>query len=190
MNSSEQRKTALRKQLRARRLELSPAQQQSCAETVASHLSKAPFWQQAQCLAVYFAADGELDPAALVSLARIAGKSVYLPAIMPNKRLEFRLWEPGTELRDNHFGIPEPRSDGIAHKTPDLICLPLVGWNKRGTRLGMGGGYYDRYLHHAGTTTTVGLAYALQESEQLPQDSWDVALDFVVTEEALISCGS
>lgn len=190
MISSKKHKTALRKELRASRLALSPAQRKSCAKAVASHISMAPFWQQAQTLAVYFAADGELDPAALVSLARIAGKSVYLPAIMPDKQLEFRLWEPATELQNNHFGIPEPRSEGIAHKKPDLICLPLVGWDKRGARLGMGGGYYDRYLQHAGTATKVGLAYALQESEHLPQGDWDVALDFVVTEEALISCNS
>ncbi|MFT6957581.1 MAG: 5-formyltetrahydrofolate cyclo-ligase [Halieaceae bacterium] len=190
MISSKQRKTDLRKTLRARRLALSPAQQQSCAEDVARHISEAPFWQEAQTLAVYFAADGELDPAALVSLARIVGKSVYLPAITPDKRLEFRLWEPDTELKNNHVGIPEPLLQGITHKKPDLICLPVVGWNKNGIRLGMGGGYYDRYLQNAGTTPKVGLAYALQESAHLPRDNWDIALDFVVTERGIISCCS
>ena len=190
MMSSEQSKTTLRKELKALRGALSAARQHSCATAVANHISRASFWQQAQTLAVYFATDGELDPAPLVDLARTAGKSVYLPAVMPGQLLEFRLWEHGAALQNNRYGIPEPESQSVTYKELDLICLPLVGWNKQGTRLGMGGGYYDRCLQHADTATKVGLAYALQESVQLTRDDWDVALDFVATEEALISCGN
>jgi 5-formyltetrahydrofolate cyclo-ligase len=66
--------------------------------------------------------------------------------------------------------------------------MPLVGWDRQGGRLGMGGGFYDRALAGIKGPLLVGLAHAVQEVPQVPIDDWDVPLDFVVTESALHQC--
>ena len=69
-----------------------------------------------------------------------------------------------------------------------IIVLPLVGWDRQGTRLGMGGGYYDRSLAGVSGPLLAGLAYSVQESTVLPRDQWDVPLDIVVTEDCVHCC--
>lgn len=186
-------KDALRSQLRAKRGTLAPAERSAHGQDAAQILSRSRHWQEASRVAVYMAADGELDPVSLVRLARAQGKSVYLPALSQNQTLRFLHWEEDAEMVLNRYGIPEPiaSAPAAALSELDLVCLPLVAWSRDGTRLGMGGGFYDKTL--AGNPRRgllVGLAYNFQEQAQLPRDPWDVALDLVVTESVLISCTS
>lgn len=73
-----------------------------------------------------------------------------------------------------------------------MIFLPLVAFDRTGTRLGMGGGYYDRSLARQSTTKTrplrVGLAHSIQEVTQLERQAWDIPLDLIATERELIVC--
>jgi len=68
--------------------------------------------------------------------------------------------------------------------------MPLLGFDKRGTRLGYGGGYYDRTL---GTLSKrprlVGIAFAIQELPEIPREAHDVPLDMIVTEDGVHSFG-
>ena len=89
------------------------------------------------------------------------------------------------------FGIAEPPETANGAELPALalVCVPLVAWDSQGTRLGMGGGFYDRTFADADSRgLLVGLGYTLQEQTSLPRDTWDVPLDLVVTESTLISC--
>jgi 5-formyltetrahydrofolate cyclo-ligase len=139
---------------------------------------------------LYLAADGEIGTAGLEKLARNQGKALYLPVIHEDDSLGFALWEPDSELFPNRYGIPEPPSTATVCKPAnlDLIFLPLVGWDRPGGRLGMGGGFYDRSLEKVTGPTLVGLAHSCQEIAQVPQEEWDVRLDYVATETALLQC--
>jgi 5-formyltetrahydrofolate cyclo-ligase len=66
--------------------------------------------------------------------------------------------------------------------------MPLVGWDRAGNRLGMGGGYYDRTLQSVSGPLLVGIAYSVQEVDDIPRESWDVALDIVLTEAGIHVC--
>ena len=177
--------------MRDARRALTPQARQVAAEAAAKHLRTLPAYRQARCLAVYLARDAELDPAPLVVAARGEGKEVYLPVLAGERFLHFQLYTPDRELRPNIFDIPEPIDDPNTALRPeefDLVLAPLVGFDPRGHRLGMGGGYYDRsfaFLRDRSIKkpVLVGLAYECQKVDELPAEEWDVPMAGVVTEQ-------
>jgi len=131
--------------------------------------------------------------APVVHRARAMGKRVYLPVLSPtfHNRLWFARYEPGERLVPNCFGIPEPVCRWQKARrvwTLDLALVPLVGFDRRGNRLGMGGGFYDRTLAYLARRVTwrkpqlVGVAYEFQECDGLAAEPWDVPLAAVVTD--------
>jgi 5-formyltetrahydrofolate cyclo-ligase len=183
-------KARLRRLLRERRRALTPGQQSAAARSIAARVAALPSWRQARRIALYLPADGEIDTAPIATAARRDGKGLFLPVIRDDDSLAFAGWEENTPLAPNRFGIPEPPADA-AHCDPDeldMICLPLVGWDRAGGRLGMGGGFYDRTLAGVAGVLLVGLAHACQEVETLPLQAWDVRLDYVATDDALHDC--
>jgi len=105
--------------------------------------------------------------------------------------MKFRRWQPGMEMTDNRFGIPEP-ADGLVcdPERLELVLTPLVAFSRNGTRLGMGAGFYDRTFAFACANPAagpwmVGMGYALQQVDSLPTQSWDVPLGAVITERGL-----
>ncbi len=103
--------------------------------------------------------------------------------------MSFYRYRRHTPLVANRFGIPEP-APGAPHVAPlsvDLLLMPLVAFDCFGVRLGMGVGYYDRYLGRLPATMRprlIGLAHETQRSlDPLPFAEWDVPLDGVITEQ-------
>jgi 5-formyltetrahydrofolate cyclo-ligase len=182
-------KQQLRRRLRARRRQLSPLQQRHAALALRDVIARRPEFRRARAIALYRAADGEIDPLPLVRLARRLGKRPYLPVLRPGGRLGFVAWRSGARLRRNRFGIAEPVGAPLAPQRLDLVLLPLVAFDHRGGRLGMGGGFYDRtfaWRIKAGISRRkpllVGVAHAFQQVACLPREAWDVPLAAVATE--------
>jgi 5-formyltetrahydrofolate cyclo-ligase len=185
------KKDALRADLRQRRRGLSAAEQQSAANAAAAFVTQLPNWRAARNVALYLAADGELDPAPIATRARQDGKSLFLPVITTRKTLCFHPWPQGAPMATNQFGIPEPTGgEATPVRDLDIIFLPLVGWDPRGGRLGMGGGFYDRSLGGIEGPTLVGLAHECQRVTVIPMQDWDVRLDFIATGHALHACSN
>jgi len=176
--------------MRRRRRALDESARRSAAEAAALNTTRLPGWDRARRIALYLASDGEIDTTPLVLLCRRSRKQLYLPVIQADDSLLFRLWTTDSALASNRFGIPEPPAD--APRCPatelDVVILPLVAWDRNGGRLGMGGGFYDRTLAATPGPVKVGLAHAVQETTRIPQDEWDVTLDFVATDDALHCC--
>ena len=187
MSDSHRIKTDLRKSLRQRRNALSAPQQLTAANTLVDSVLKLPTWTGAKHIAMYLANDGEIDTEPLNTIARSLGKQLYLPKITDSDTLEFARWETGAQLRENRYNIPEPPS--TAQQCPvsqlDIVFLPLVGWDRFGCRLGMGGGFYDRALANIVGPLLVGLAHECQQAENIPQESWDLVVEFIATDAAL-----
>ena len=183
---------ALRRALRAARRRIGRLPRRAAAAAIARQLALAPAFQRARRIAAYWPADGEIDPLPTLARAHAAGKACYLPVLCPLRtgRLYFAPWRPGTPLIRNRFGIPEPacpRRAWLAPRMLDLVLLPLVGFDAAGSRLGMGGGYYDRsfaFVQRPGwrRPRLVGVAFELQRMPRLPRRAWDVPLDAVQTE--------
>lgn len=154
--------------------------------------SRQAWYRRARSLALYLSNDGEIDPALLISRASAAGKYILLPRLC-HKQLVFVRFQPsGSSLRRNRFNILEPTGRAVPLRNIDVVCMPLVGFDRQGGRLGMGGGFYDRTFtksgvglagrNHSGGSRLIGLAYACQEVAQLPHEEWDVRMTGVVTE--------
>ena len=187
MPDSTQIKLRLRSELRARRRALTEQAQAAAAMATAQRITALPQWPHARRIAVYLAADGELDTGPLTDFARRQGKQLFLPVIQPDNSLHFARWHSEDSLTINNLGIPEPGPD--ARRSParelDIIFLPLVGFDRQGSRLGMGGGFYDRSLEGINGPLLVGLAHSCQEAENIPQEDWDIPLDYIATDGAL-----
>lgn len=161
----------------------------AAAEAVAQRLLDLEQAPRAGHVAGYWAMDGELPLHAWQ--VQLPAACVYcLPVLdAASKRLRFAPWRAGEPLATNRFGIPEPDLDpGLLLDARDmaLIALPLTGFDARGHRLGMGGGWYDRSLaFRAGTPAPpllVGIGFDLQEVAAIAPRSWDIRCDAIVTE--------
>lgn len=183
-------RSELRQQLRERRKALPEADRESAARALIRQVSALPLWPEARWIAGYWPNDGEVDPRPLLTAARDAGKRVCLPVLASGNNLHFHEWSSDTVLLPNRLGIPEPpdTSRALPAETLDILLMPLVGWSRDGTRLGMGGGFYDRSLAGIRGPLKVGLAFVCQEVGQLSAQPWDIPMDYVVTETALHDC--
>ena len=192
MTTRAERKARLRRILRARRRDIAAAQARRASEQVAAHVGSSRDWNRARHIGLYLPNDGELDPTPIARRAWSADKRVYLP-VVHGQALSFVAWRPDTPLTPNRFRIPEPEGAPVEPRQLELLFLPLVGWSGAGERLGMGGGFYDRFLAGVGAASllTVGLAYECQREDSLTglREPWDVALHAIVTEQRWYSIG-
>lgn len=182
-----------RQQLRARRRALNDSERLQRSETLCRRLSRQPLFRASRKIAAYLPADGEIETQPLIELAWRMKKQVYLPVLAPflDNRLWFARFKPDTRLVSNRYGIAEPElihRQRIAAHALDIVLAPLVGFDRNGNRLGMGGGFYDRsfaYLlnrKHWCKPRLIGLAYDFQLIPQLPVQPWDVPLTAVATD--------
>ncbi len=104
--------------------------------------------------------------------------------------LTFRRWREGDPLVEGPMRIPEP-SPRLPQVQPELMFVPAAGFDRRGYRVGYGGGFYDvtlAALRARRLLPTVGIAFACQEVERIPEEEHDQPLDFILTENELIDC--
>ena len=180
----------LRRELRQRRRDLPAATRIAAANALADHLLALPFLPSSGFVAGYWAMDGEIGLHGFQM--RLPPALTYcLPMLHADESLRFAPWRAGAPLVTNRFGIPEPDldpDDALPASEMAMLVLPLVGFDARGARLGMGGGWYDRSLafRHARAAPPwlVGAGFAVQQVEALPLEAWDVRLDAVCSEAA------
>ncbi|GAB3730852.1 5-formyltetrahydrofolate cyclo-ligase [Luteimonas pelagia] len=183
-------RAGLRGALRARRRAIPPAERISAAEALAARLASLAFSPARGHVAGYWAMDGEIALHAW-QLQLPAEATYCLPVLNEDGRLRFAPWRPGDPLVANRFGIPEPDlppSRMLPADAMTLVVMPLVGFDDRGHRLGMGAGWYDRTfagrLDAPAPPWLVGAAFATQQVDDLEARPWDVPVDAVCTERA------
>jgi 5-formyltetrahydrofolate cyclo-ligase len=180
----EEVKAALRLKARSTRAALHPAARSTAAQSVAGHFFTAVPLQPADIVAGYWRIKDEMDCQPILVRLMDSFQPVCLPVVLGDELpLELRLWEQGAALYEAGFGTLAP-SELAPQVEPDIIIVPLLGFDKRGTRLGYGGGYYDRTLEKLSRKPRlVGIAFAAQEIEMIPREAHDVPLDMIVTEQ-------
>ncbi len=162
---------------------------------IAKRLAALEAFKAASQALFYVSTGSEVDTAPLRSMARELGLSVSAPrSDTAAKRLVFYNLDSDLELEPGPFGIPQPKPDSgrvtdLTNKS--VVLVPGMVFDALGHRLGWGGGYYDRFLGGDGAgLVSVGLAFDIQISDNLPQQPHDVALRWIVTESRVIDCAA
>ena len=189
--------SAIRQTLKTRRASVQADQRCRAEARMIQHLNHWSYLAQCESVACYLSVNSEFPTSKLIQQLHTLGKHVYLPLLdrSGDNRLTFQKIQPREPFQPNRFGIPEPlpcRHQQVDAENLDLIILPLVGFNKSGVRMGMGGGFYDRTLAFAKNTDLpqrpflLGLAFACQQEETLTAQPWDVPLEATLTEEGFV----
>ena len=130
----------------------------------------------------YYPVNCEIDCLEILNFFEKKNYNISLPIIGKNNSMEFYKYSFKDELYLNKYGIPEPKKKKIVH--PDILFVPLVGFDDRLYRLGYGGGYYDRYLNKLDKIKnfiSIGLAFSFQKINRVPNDVFDKKLDMIIT---------
>lgn len=186
-------KSALRAGALARRAALGAEQRAAAEQAIGVRVRALLSVLKPKVVGGYVPIRSECDPGAILERARASGIAVGLPAVIDRERIVFRLHEPGTPLIAGGFGTMAPGDDApIAD--PDILFVPLVGFDRNGNRLGYGRGHYDRAVAAARAggrrAVLVGLAFSVQEVEAIPAEPHDIRLDWVVTEKETLELRS
>lgn len=184
----------LRLYYRKQRRQLSLICQNNAAAALSKHVLTHPALAHSSHIGLYAPFDGEINTEPVMDLLFAQGKRLYLPRVHPfaPQHLLFLEHTAHSSLR---------RSDSYGIRTPPLhlsivkpiqqlevLLVPLVAFDRRGYRLGMGGGFYDRLLCRPHPFQVIGLAYSQQEIEHIPNEIWDVPLPEIITEHEVIRC--
>jgi len=155
----------------------------------ARHLAAVLAGRRGQVLAGYMPMRTEIDPLPAMAAHAGAGGVVGVPVIVARAApLVFRRWRPGAAMVAGTFGalIPAEGEEVV----PEVLVVPLLAFDRRGFRLGYGGGFYDRTLaalRARGRVTAIGFAFAAQEVAAVPAGPRDERLDLIVTEAGIIA---
>lgn len=151
----------------------------------AAHLIAALGPHAGRVLAGYMPIRTEIDP--LPAMAVHDGP-VCVPVVPgPRQALEFRAWHPAAAMMPGAFGAPVPATGSALR--PEVLIVPLLAFDRRGYRLGYGGGFYDRTLaalRAAAGALAIGFGFAAQEMDIVPTGDTDQPLDLIVTERGIL----
>jgi 5-formyltetrahydrofolate cyclo-ligase len=143
---------------------------------------------EGQVYSLYRPMGGEIDPSQIGLPAGIRS----LPAVVDRDQpLVFRQWDPGDFMEPDALGIPGPAASARVVE-PDVIFAPVLAFDRRGGRLGQGGGFYDRTiaaLRLKKPVLVIGVAYSGQELTDVPMTAHDERLDAILTETEYVPFG-
>ncbi len=170
-------KTALRRDLRARRLAYA-----GDATAIYRHLGR--LLDHAGPFGGYIAHRGEPDILPFLRRAAEIGHTICVPHVPVGARMYFERWRPDMRMTAGIAGIPQPPSGKPIE--PAIVLTPLLGFDRSGRRLGQGGGHYDRWFADHPQAMRIGIAWSVQEVAELVPEAWDVPMHAIVTEKEWI----
>ena len=135
----------------------------------------------------YYPSNYEIDDLEILYLFEKKNCKISLPIIRKNNQMDFFKWSINEPLKINKNGKPEPVSSKLFY--PDILLVPLVGYDNNLNRLGYGGGFYDRYIYKIEKhkkIIKIGLAFSYQKLKKIPINFHDKKLDFIITEKGIL----
>ena len=189
MEPNKSAKQELRKNILTVRRGMSPEAVAAGSDQLAEHLCSWPTYQAAKTIMLYLAMPDEPHLDKVISHALAAGKTICVP----HMRKVCGLMDAAviTNLDDlvvGQYNLLTPNPATLKLLEPgelDLIIVPGVAFDKEGRRLGMGAGYYDRFLLKAAKAELIGAAWAAQILEKVPTDEHDRPVNYLVTENGI-----
>lgn len=185
-------KEEIRNLIRVEKRSLTKDRMDRAGEVVSEILETFPLYLEIDTIYCYASYNQELPTKRLIENALNAGKKVALPKV-EGKNIRFYYINDFSQVATGYQNIPEPTANIIAAPTVDqpvLMLLPGLAYTMAGHRLGYGGGFYDRYLSKVadGAIYTCGIGYDFQVLKELPKESYDIPVEYLITPSMLTIC--
>jgi len=187
MDTVNLKKEDIRKKLIRARLRLLPEEVDSASLMIMSRVFMLEEFRKANIVMFYIDAKNEVKTRQAVKKALEMGKRVVVPKVKESQAMDAIEIEDLDELLPGTFGILEPIKDnGMSPEKIDMVIVPGVGFDRKGYRLGFGGGYYDNFLPklRAGVKK-VAVAFEIQVLDELPAEPHDARMDMIITQKTI-----
>lgn len=183
-------KKAIRASIKQKRRALSIEYRQQASRKMQAELTKLPCYQAAEYIMLYMAMQDEVQLDELIAMVLKDGKKTVIPLVTGAGLMEAVELSDMADLVPDKYGIKtvsEEKRRLIAPDKIDLIIVPGVAFDKAGHRLGMGGGFYDRFMLRASRAVRAALAYDCQLLVAVPAEVHDLTVDYIITEKQNIA---
>lgn len=176
-------KTALRRQIAAKKRAMTPEQIESASRRLAERLFATDLYQNALSVYGYLSFNEEIRTLPILRRALADGKRVAVPKVFGDE-MRFLWMDDLSLVAPGYYDIPEPIADGPAADDPlALVLMPGLAFDPEGRRVGYGGGFYDRYLAAHPDHKLVALCYGFQLVDHLDCEAHDVPVDMVIADD-------
>lgn len=180
-------KKALRAVMRLKRAAIPSVTRKKKDIRIARRLLASMLYKRAKTIGFYVSNNSEVETDFLLN--KLGGKKIFVVPKTKQKHIHLYELKPDTTFEEAKFSIREPVNTSLFKKWKeiDLFIVPGIAFDKRGHRIGYGGGFFDRLLSKL-NCTTIGLAYEQQIVDKIPEKKYDVAVSYILTERRLILC--
>ena len=184
--SSQIPKAQIRKRFQEMRNALLPEEASERSVRVCRRIESLPLFQEAETIYFYYPIGNETDLLPLARRALKLGKKAAFPKTDGQEMEFFQVASVEEGFQEGRFHVMEPAGGLLLQEQEPLVLTPGIAFGKDGSRMGYGGGYYDRYFARFPRCLKVGACYGIQLAQGLPVGEHDVPMDAVVTEERVL----
>ena len=181
---SDNRKELRKSKIQARN-SLFPEERERLSAVISERIAASEVFQRAKTVLIYRATKGEVRLDALEKADEAAGKRLVYPLCISDSEMISLLPEDENAWKPGYFGIMEPvreRSVEIPPEEIDLVICPYTVFDENCGRMGMGAGFYDRYLEKCVNAHIAAVAFEVQKADLVPMEPWDKPMEMVFTE--------
>lgn len=164
------------------------------SNSISKHLYNTIYYKDSNFIMTYINFRKEVITRGIIQNSLKKGKDIGVPITVPNNRklIVSKLEDFHKELELGYYNILTPKKEYVRKVEPstiDLVLVPGAAFDRRGYRIGYGGGYYDKFFTTLRENTIkIGLAFQLQIIDKVPNDHYDLPVDYIITENGLIKC--
>jgi 5-formyltetrahydrofolate cyclo-ligase len=184
-----EKKEALRKKMKATLNRMKNDEYNELGKQAADALFETEEWKNADTVGITISRGKELDTSYIIKKAWEDRKKVAIPkCLAKTKEMDFRVFTDYSQLEIVYYGLQEPKIDETTAVIPDqidLLIVPGLIYDKRGYRIGFGGGYFDRYLVNY-PNAKITIAFDIQVVERIPTEQFDLPVQKIITDKRVI----
>lgn len=157
----------------------------NCSKLIRENFFQQPEWKQSETIGLVLSKKFEVDTLEIIKQAWLEGKKVAIPKCIPDgRKMEFYIFTSFDQTEVVYYGLQEPiveETEYVEKHFIDTIVVPGLAFSKNGSRLGFGGGYYDRYLSNY-EGNVLSLVYECQLESNIPMEAHDIVIPKIITE--------
>lgn len=193
MEVSKEQKKSIRNMILEKRNALTTEEITEAEKLIINNLMELEHFKQAKNVFCYLSFRSEVPTQAVIRYCQQQGKSLYIPACVDEtKEMIISLYDSEVKLEPSKYGVLEPNKDTIKivdRNILDVAIMPGAVFDVKGYRIGYGAGYYDKFYARTDKQIyKIALAYSFQIIDNVPKDDFDVPVDYIVTEKAVVKC--